>query len=99
MLFKGTVKWFSSRKGYGFITRKNGKDIFVHQTAIQSSGFRVLREGQKVQFEIVSGPKGAQATNVEVIEDVKESTDEKIKAFRKASKERLNDLRKRRERR
>ena len=62
---QGTVKWFSDQKGYGFITPDDGsKDVFVHHTAIQGDGFRSLREGQKVQFEITQGPKGPQASNV-----------------------------------
>jgi CspA family cold shock protein len=61
---KGTVKWFNDAKGYGFITRENGPDVFVHHTAILAEGFRSLNEGDKVQFEIVEGPKGLQASNV-----------------------------------
>ena len=61
---KGTVKWFNDAKGYGFITRENGPDVFVHHTAIVAEGFRSLSEGDKVQFEIVEGPKGLQAANV-----------------------------------
>ncbi len=61
---KGKFKWFNSQKGYGFITPESGKDIFVHQSAIQGDGYRTLDEGQEVQFEITSGPKGEQATNV-----------------------------------
>ncbi len=60
----GTVKWFSDQKGYGFITPENGKDVFVHHTAIQGEGFKTLAAGQKVQFDITKGPKGDQATNV-----------------------------------
>jgi CspA family cold shock protein len=61
---KGTVKWFNGSKGYGFITRENGGDVFVHFSAIQSSGFRTLEENQKVEFTVEQGPKGPQATNV-----------------------------------
>lgn len=61
---QGTVKWFSSQKGYGFITQDDGKDIFVHYSAIGGDGFKTLEEGQRVQFEITRGPKGEQATNV-----------------------------------
>lgn len=60
----GRVKWFNSTKGYGFIETEEGRDVFVHHTAIQMSGYRTLDEGQTVEFEIVSGPKGPQAANV-----------------------------------
>jgi CspA family cold shock protein len=60
----GTVKWFSASKGYGFIEREGGPDVFVHFSAIQTDGFRTLREGQKVEFTIEQGPKGLQAANV-----------------------------------
>ncbi len=61
---KGKVKWFSDKKGYGFITADTGEDVFVHHKAIQSDGFRTLAEGQDVEFDIEDGPKGKQATNV-----------------------------------
>lgn len=61
---KGKVKWFSNQKGYGFITQEDGKDIFVHHTAINGEGYRTLQEGQEVEFEVTQGPKGEQATNV-----------------------------------
>ncbi|MCA1833298.1 MAG: cold-shock protein [Actinomycetota bacterium] len=61
---EGTVKWFSNEKGYGFISRSDGDDIFVHHSAIQMDGYRTLSEGQKVEFEVVDGPKGKQASNV-----------------------------------
>jgi CspA family cold shock protein len=63
----GTVKWFNSSKGYGFISRESGPDVFVHYSAIQSEGFRNLDEGQKVEFEVEQGQKGLQATNVTVL--------------------------------
>lgn len=65
---KGKVKWFNNTKGYGFIEREKGGDIFVHHTAIQSTGFRSLQEGEAVQFDVVEGPKGLQAANVTKIE-------------------------------
>lgn len=61
---QGIVKWFNDQKGYGFITPENGKDVFVHHSAIQGEGFKSLAEGQKVEFNIENGPKGEQATNV-----------------------------------
>jgi CspA family cold shock protein len=60
----GTVKWFNGDKGYGFISREGGADVFVHFSAIQSDGYRSLQEGQKVEFTVEKGPKGPQATNV-----------------------------------
>ncbi len=60
----GTVKWFNGAKGYGFISREEGEDIFVHFKAIQGAGYKSLDEGDKVQFEVEQGPKGLQATNV-----------------------------------
>jgi CspA family cold shock protein len=61
---KGTVKWFNGTKGYGFIARENGPDVFVHYSAIRGNGFRSLEEGQKVEFTVEQGPKGAQASDV-----------------------------------
>ncbi|MCX5679647.1 MAG: cold shock domain-containing protein [Candidatus Omnitrophica bacterium] len=63
-MVKGKVKWFSNQKGYGFITPEDGKDVFVHHTAIQGEGYKSLEEGQEVEFEIKQGPKGEQAANV-----------------------------------
>lgn len=63
----GKVKWFKSDKGYGFITVDDGKDVFVHFSAIQSDGFKTLEEGQEVEFDIVEGDRGPQAANVTVI--------------------------------
>jgi len=60
----GTVKWFNGSKGYGFISREGGEDLFVHYSAIQTGGFRTLEEGQRVEFSIERGPKGLQATDV-----------------------------------
>ena len=62
--FQGTVKWFNSEKGYGFITRLNGQDVFVHYSAIQMDGYKMLQEGQTVEFDVVEGRKGDQAANV-----------------------------------
>lgn len=61
---KGTVKWFNNEKGYGFISRENGEDVFVHFSAINVDGYKSLEEGQAVEFEVVQGEKGPQATNV-----------------------------------
>lgn len=63
-MVKGKVKWFSNQKGYGFITTESGTDVFVHHTAIQGEGYKTLKEGQEVEFEIEKGPKGEQATKV-----------------------------------
>ena len=62
---EGTVKWFDERKGYGFITSEDGKDFFVHFSAIQEEGFKTLSEGQRVRFEVTEGPRGEQATNIQ----------------------------------
>ncbi|MCH5585292.1 cold shock domain-containing protein [Shimazuella sp. AN120528] len=62
---QGKVKWFNAEKGYGFIEREDGDDVFVHYSAIQSEGFKTLEEGQTVEFDIVEGSRGPQAANVE----------------------------------
>ena len=63
----GTVKWFNGDKGYGFIAREGGADVFVHFSAIQADGYRSLQEGQKVEFNVEKGPKGLQAANVTIV--------------------------------
>ncbi len=64
---KGKIKWFSDAKGYGFIEREEGEDVFVHFTAIVGEGFRTLAEGQEVEFDVVQGKKGPQAENVTIV--------------------------------
>lgn len=64
---KGRVKWFNATKGFGFIEREDGSDIFVHYTAINQEGFRTLTEGQEVSFDVVEGDKGLQASNVQLV--------------------------------
>ncbi len=64
---EGQVKWFNEKKGYGFIQQGDGKDLFVHYTAIQGDGFKSLKEGQKVRFEIEETPKGSKAKDVQII--------------------------------
>ena len=64
---QGTVKWFNGAKGYGFISRENGEDVFVHYKAITGDGYRTLNQGDKVQFEVEKGPKGLQAANVQKV--------------------------------
>jgi len=63
----GKVKWFNASKGYGFIERQGGSDVFVHYTAIQTEGYRTLQEGQEVEFSIEQGPKGLQAAQVTIV--------------------------------
>ena len=63
----GTIKWFNGDKGYGFISREEGSDVFVHYTALSGDGYRTLDEGQKVEFTVTQGPKGLQAENVSTI--------------------------------
>ena len=64
---KGTVKWFNAAKGFGFIQRESGEDVFVHFSAIQSNGYKSLDEGARVEFEVTRGPKGLQASNVAAV--------------------------------
>lgn len=64
---QGTVKWFNASKGYGFIARSNGEDVFVHHTEIQSEGYRTLNEGQQVEFDVEEGRKGLQASRVTAV--------------------------------
>ncbi len=64
---EGTVKWFNSTKGFGFIAREGAPDVFVHYSAVQGNGYRTLEEGQKVEFTLEQGPKGLQASNVVVL--------------------------------
>ena len=66
-MVKGTVKWFNDKKGFGFLSREDGNDVFVHHTAIQGDGFKTLSEGQQVEFEVQDGPKGPQAVNVKAL--------------------------------
>jgi cold shock protein len=66
-LAQGTVKWFSNEKGYGFIEREGGEDVFVHHSAITMEGYRTLTEGQRVEFDVVEGQKGLQAANVQAV--------------------------------
>ena len=67
MRFAGKVKWFNESKGYGFIEREDGADVFVHYTNIMGKGFRTLKENEEVEFEVNEGPKGLQAVNVEKV--------------------------------
>lgn len=67
MMTKGTVKWFNSQKGYGFLTTDEGKDVFVHFTGLNMEGFKTLEENQSVEFDVIDGEKGPQAVNVSVI--------------------------------
>ena len=66
-MVKGTIKWFNDSKGFGFIQREEGPDVFVHFSAIAGTGFRSLQEGQEVEFEVTQGPKGPQASNVKAL--------------------------------
>ena len=66
---RGTVKWFDDAKGYGFITRPDGEDLFVHFSSIEGRGYRSLQEGQSVDFDVARGPKGLQAVNVRPVSD------------------------------
>jgi CspA family cold shock protein len=66
---RGTVAWFSNSKGYGFVKRKQGKDIFVHYSGIVGEGYRSLNEGDQVEFEVTQGPKGEQASDVRILNE------------------------------
>lgn len=66
-MLQGTVKWFNESKGFGFIEQEDGKDVFVHYSAIEGGGFKTLNEGDKVEFEVVDGPKGPAAANVQKV--------------------------------
>jgi len=105
-LAQGTVKWFNQNKGFGFIARDDGPDLFVHFRSIKDSGFRTLSEGDIVEYDIQSGPKGDSATNVRIVNNANkqsdtqsdernESLERKLKALRKASKEIHDDINKR----
>lgn len=63
-MFEGTVKWFNESKGFGFLSREGGKDVFVHHSAIKGDGFKTLNEGERVRFDVVDSPKGPRAENV-----------------------------------
>ena len=65
---EGTVKWFDAKKGFGFITRETGEDVFIHYSAIQGDGYRVLEDGKKVEFDVVQGRKGLEASNLTLAE-------------------------------
>ena len=65
-MVKGTVKWFNDKKGYGFLSQEDGNDVFVHYSSIEQEGFKTLKEGQSVEFEVQDGPKGPQAINVKL---------------------------------
>lgn len=67
LMSRGTVKWFNNQKGYGFISREDGPDVYVHFTAVQSEGYKTLNEGDVVEFDIESDPKGDRAANVRVV--------------------------------
>ena len=67
VMTRGTVKWFNSQKGFGFITDENGKDVFVHYSGLNMEGYKNLEENQQVEFDVIDGEKGPQATNVTVI--------------------------------
>lgn len=99
---KGTVKWFNQKKGFGFVARDDGPDLFVHYRSIKEEGFRTLMEGDVVEYEVQAGPKGDSAVNVKVISRQKptegspqkgsESLESQLKAFRKSSKELHEDI-------
>ena len=68
-MLEGKVKWFDEKKGWGFIQKEDGSDVFVHYSAIQDNGFKTLADGQTVEFEIIQGPKGPQASNVSKLQE------------------------------
>ena len=77
----GIVKWFNNDKGYGFIKRNSGEDVFVHHTAIQSQGYRTLNEGEKVEFDVKQGPKGLQAENQTARQETLPKMPERVHRF------------------
>ena len=77
-MFKGTVKWFNNQKGYGFIQDESGKDIFVHYTGLNMPGFKSLEEGNEVEFDIVQGEKGPQASNVVKLQNCRNTKDSAV---------------------
>jgi cold shock protein len=81
LILKGKVKWFNESKGFGFIEQDNGKDVFVHYSAIEGSGFRTLAEGDEVEFEVVESPKGLQASKVNKLSTLSERRKQALPAY------------------